>query len=262
MAGDDDNRATPTAPQSRNEPMRPTPAALLTAWEAGAVEAPVDRAPSLLRSLGRLATGASVARMTVGQCDLSLFGLRRELFGDRFEAVATCPRCSTEVELELSIAALEQGLRAASPRPTTFDRDGLRVDYRLPLNEDLSSLAGLDEADAIAELLWRCVLDASDSDGDPLEPAQLPAAIGDAVLEAMADSDPGASVELAVTCPCGHGWSDELDIRTIVWSDLTDWLGRTLAEVHHLAHEYGWSEAEILAIPPWRRRWYLEAAGL
>ena len=47
----------------------------------------------------------------------------------------------------------------------------------------------------------------------------------------------------------------------MVWSDLTDWVGRTLTEVHQLARAYGWSEAEILAMSGWRRRWYLEAAG-
>ena len=68
----------------------------------------------------------------------------------------------------------------------------------------------------------------------------------------------GASL---VRCPCGSEWVDELDIRTVVWSDLTEWVGRTLTEVHQLAQAYGWSEAEILAMSGWRRRWYLEALG-
>jgi hypothetical protein len=237
----------------------PTAASLLSAWEGGAVEAPVDRAPSLLRSLGRLPPSTAVERLTVGQCDVALLALRREMFGDRLEAVATCPECGTEVELDLSIAVFEHGLRAVEPRPRALAHAGFRIEYRLPLNEDLSALVGRDEEDAAAELIRRCVLAASGPDGAP---AELPASFAVAVLDAMADSDPGASVELTVNCVCGHGWRDELDIRTILWTDLTDWLGRTLTEVHHLACEYGWSEAEILSLPAWRRRWYLEAAEL
>ena len=77
----------------------------------------------------------------------------------------------------------------------------------------------------------------------------------------MAEGDPGAQVELEVRCPCGDSWVDELDIRSVVWADLTDWVGRTLGEVQQLAMAYGWSESDILAMAPWRRRWYLEAAG-
>jgi hypothetical protein len=239
-----------------------TAASLLTAWEAGAVEAAVDRAPTLLRSLGRLPPGTAVERLTVGQCDVALLALRRELFGERLEAVATCPECGTEVELDLSISVFEDALLAAEPRPTTLLHDGFRITYRPPLNEDLSALVGREELDATAELLSRCVLDASGPDGARRTPAELPASLGDVLLDAMADSDPGASIELAVTCVCGHRWRDELDIRTMLWADLTDWLGRTLAEVHQLAREYGWSEEEILSLPAWRRRWYLEAAAL
>lgn len=242
--------------------MVPTAAVLLTAWEAGAAEAPVDRSPSLLRSLGLLPPGSAIERLTVGQCDVSLLGLRRELFGDRLEAVATCPECNTEVELEVSISALEDGLRAVERRPAELQQDGFAVSYRLPLNEDLSALARQADVDGITELLSRCVLDAHGPHGDAVPAGELPEVVGEAVLGAMADSDPGASVELAVTCICGHEWLDELDIRTIVWADLTDWVGRTLAAVHALARYYGWSETEILSMPAWRRRWYMEAAGL
>jgi hypothetical protein len=242
--------------------MPPTAAALLTAWEAGAAEAPVDRAPSLLRSLSRVSPGTSVERLSVGECDLSLFGLRREMFGDHLEAVATCPACETEVDVPLSISALEHGLRGAVPHPPGIEQDGFTVSFRPPCNDDLSALARHGASERLTELLCRCVIDARGPDGDPLAAEELPPAIGDAVAEAMAASDPGASVDLAITCPCGHAWLDELDIRTVIWADLTEWVGRTLAEVHHLAGEYGWSEAEILSLPAWRRRWYLEAAGL
>ncbi|MGO9788184.1 MAG: hypothetical protein ACLP8S_01285 [Solirubrobacteraceae bacterium] len=242
--------------------MTPTAAVLLTAWEAGAAEAPVDRSPSLLRSLGLLPPGATVERLTVGQCDICLLRLRREMFGDRLEAVATCPQCNIEVELAMSVSALEHGLRASEPRPAAVERDGFAVSYRLPLNEDLSALARRADVDRFAELLRRCVLDARGPHGEAVHADELPDALSEAIVEAMAESDPGASVELAVTCECGHEWLEELDIRTLFWADLTDWVGRLLTDVQALARYYGWSEAELLSMPAWRRRWYMEAAGL
>jgi hypothetical protein len=215
----------------------------------------------LLRSLGALPAGLALNRLTVGQCDARLFRLRRAIFGDVLEAVATCPACGEDVELELSLAELQPDEIDGEVPLGTVAADGFELDYRLPRNEDLRLLAARgDEVDA-RDLLERCVLEARTPDGTPALAHELPDAVADSVLAAMADSDPGASVQLEVHCPCGDRWVDELDIRQIVWTDLTDWVGRTLTEVQQLAMAYGWSEADILAIAPWRRRWYLEAAG-
>ena len=111
------------------------------------------------------------------------------------------------------------------------------------------------------DLLGQCVLEVNSPDGSPAALGELPEALADAAVGALAESDPGAQTALRVRCPCGSEWVDELDIRDVVWNDLTNWVGRTLAEVHQLARAYGWSEAEILALSGWRRRWYLEAAG-
>ena len=105
------------------------------------------------------------------------------------------------------------------------------------------------------------MLEASSPGGRPWRHASCRKPRSKAAVEALAESDPGAQTALRVRCPCGSEWVGELDIRTVVWSDLTDWVGRTLTEVHQLARAYGWSEAEILAMSGWRRRWYLEAAG-
>jgi len=239
----------------------PTSAALLAAWETGASEAFVDRASSLLRSLGAVPHDVAVGGLTVGQCDARLFRLRRAIFGDLLEAVATCPACGEEVEFELSLAELQPDEIEGEVPLGTVAADGFEVDYRVPLNEDLRSIAALGEEADAGDLLERCLLDARSPDGTPALAHELPAATADSVLAAMADRDPGARVELQVCCLCGDRWVDELDIRVIVWTDLTDWVGRTLTEVQQLAMAYGWSEADILAMAPWRRRWYLEVVG-
>lgn len=239
----------------------PTTAALLAAWEAGASEAHADRAPSLLRSLGAVADGVDPGQLTVGQCDARLFALRRGLFGDVLEAVATCPACGEEVELELSLAELQPVALDGEAPGGTYAADGFEIAYRLPRNEDLRQLAAAGAGAGPSDLLDRCLVAARGPDGAPALAHELPPAVAEAVLEAMAERDTGAHLELDVRCPCGAGFVDELDIRQVVWTDLTDWVGRTLTEVQQLAMAYGWSESDILAMAPWRRRWYLEAAG-
>jgi hypothetical protein len=105
------------------------------------------------------------------------------------------------------------------------------------------------------------VLEATSPGGPPVAPHELPEAAAEAIIEALAESDPGAQTVLSVRCPCGSEWVDALDIRDVIWSDLAEWVGRTLTEVHRLARAYGWSEAEILAMSGWRRHWYLDAVG-
>ena len=48
------------------------------------------------------------------------------------------------------------------------------------------------------------------------------------------------------------------DIAGFFWAELDAWARRLLREIHTLARFYGWSEAEILALSPLRRRCYLE----
>lgn len=241
--------------------MAPTAAALLAAWEAGAVRDPVERAPSLLLSLGALPQDEAIGEMTVGQCDARLFELRRAMFGEPFEGVATCPSCHTEVELSLSLADLQPPVTNAAPADVKLERDDYTVAFRIPRNLDLQAVVATGQEPQINDLVKRCVLHARGPDGQALSVDQLPEQIVRSVVEMMAKHDPGAHTTVGIRCPCGQAWVDEVDIRSVLWTDLTDWAGRTLNEVQLLARTYGWSEREILAMGAWRRRWYAEAAG-
>ena len=177
------------------------------------------------------------------------------------ELVATCPACQTEVGLTLALGELQPPVRQGPVAPLAVQANGYTLLCRIPCNEDLRALACRGGEVTLRDLLERCVLEASSPEGPPVTPGELPEATVEAVVEALAETDPGARTARRVRCPCGSEWVDELDIRTVVWSDLTEWVGRTLTEVHQLAQAYGWSEAEILAMSGWRRRWYLEALG-
>jgi hypothetical protein len=242
--------------------MQTSAAMLLKAWESGATAAPLDRAPSLLHSLGIVPGSVLADELTIGQCDARLFELRREIFGETLEVVATCPTCQTDIELALVLGQLQPPVREGPVPPLTLQADGYTLRCRTPRNDDLRALADCGEDVTLHDLLERCVLEANSPDGIAVMPRELPEATAESIAEALAESDPGARTVLRVHCPCGDDWADEFDIRAVLWTDLTEWVGRTLTEVHQLARAYGWSEAEILAINGWRRRWYLEAIGL
>jgi hypothetical protein len=75
----------------------------------------------------------------------------------------------------------------------------------------------------------------------------------------MAEADALGDVQLALTCPqCGHEWQAPFDIASFLWTEINAWAHRTLQDVHELARAYGWREADILALSPWRRQVYLE----
>jgi hypothetical protein len=78
----------------------------------------------------------------------------------------------------------------------------------------------------------------------------------------MAEADPQANVQLAITCPvCSKHWQAGFDIVSFFWNEIDAWAHRLLQEVHTLASAYGWREADILAMSPWRRQCYLAMIG-
>ncbi len=241
--------------------METSAATLLRAWEFATAAPPLDRAPSLLHSLGAVSASVPIDGLTVGQCDAKLFELRRTLFGEMLEVVATCPTCQTDVDLNLVLGELQPPDRAGPVLPLTVQADGYTLRCRIPSNEDLRALACRVGEVTLRDLIEQCALEVTSPEGPSVAPDELPDSAVDTVAEALAENDPGAHTVLRVRCPCGCEWVDELDIRTVVWSDLTEWVGRMLTEIHRLAQGYGWSEAEILATTGWRRRWYLEALG-
>ena len=122
--------------------MAATAARLLQAWESGTAVAPLDRSPSLLSSLGAIAAGERTDDLTVGQCDARLFELRRALFGEMLEVVATCPACQTAVELTVALGELQPPVREGLPAPVTVQADGYTLLCQIPRNRDLRAWAG------------------------------------------------------------------------------------------------------------------------
>jgi len=142
-----------------------------------------------------------------------------------------------------------------------IEADGFEIRLRLPDTSDLvaaSAAGGVEQARAV--LLDRCV--SAHRDGRTIAPADLtPGAIA-AISQEMTRCDPQADVRLDMVCSaCGNRWDASFDIVSFLWKEVQRAARRALREVHAIASAYGWSEAEILNMSPWRRRAYLSMAA-
>ena len=229
---------------------------LLGAWERGLSQSPVHRALTLLALTE--ATPAQIPQLSIGQRDAQLLALRERAFGPQMTGLATCPACGLQLELDFNVADVRVPPPTDLPNAGTLSLSDCEVGFRLPNSQDLASLASGDASMQRRALLERCVLHARHN-GQPISIDQLPTDVVTAVSERMAETDPQADVQLALSClDCGHHWQAPLDIVSFLWSEIHAWAIRLLCDVHALASTYGWHEADILAMSPWRRQAYLE----
>jgi hypothetical protein len=133
--------------------------------------------------------------------------------------------------------------------------DEEEVTFRLPTSHDLEAIVGETDVErAHQDLVERCILSPSSE--------ALSDSVVSEVIDRMAELDPLADIRLALTCPsCGHSWTGCFDPASFLWDEIQSWVSGAIHDVHALASAYGWLESDILAIPPGRRRLYLELAS-
>jgi hypothetical protein len=170
---------------------------------------------------------------------------------DRIELSARCVQaeCNETFGFELPLRALA----IQAPMPETLDvlvSDNRRVTLRRPIGRDLSRWCLAQPATRVQAM--RMMLDDLIVDGRP-KPNEEPA-IADAIIAC----DPLVALTVAAECPaCGHSQDVAVDVEGLV---LTHFGGRQRAmlyDVHRLATRYGWTERQVLAVPPSRRAAYL-----
>lgn len=234
-------------------------AELLATWEAGLAEAPTGRALLLHRAARPDVEAASLPVLPVGEREADLFALRRALFGERMQVRLACAACGEDMEFDLDAGEFARSLagRDTPGDPVVRVQQGCwEVEFRLPGVADLTAAARA--ADPRGALLARCLVSAV-RDGTAVGAGDLPISVQRRIAEAVEAADPGADVTLNVACPeCGAATRAELDIASYLWTELDAWARDLLLDVHLLATSYGWSEPEILALSPLRRRYYLE----
>jgi hypothetical protein len=233
-------------------------AELLAVWEQGQGQLPVQQALILLAAACPDVPPDALAALRIGRRDAGLLTLREWTFGSQLVSLAICPNCGERLELAFDVADIRV-VEDGPDEPLSLTVAGCEVAFRLPNSLDLAAAADLGDAEASRRmLLERCMLAVQRVGGadsaDVLSPE-----IEAAIIARMADADPQADVQLALVCPaCGQPWLAAFDIVSFFWSELNAWAIRVLRDVHALASAYGWREADILALSPWRRQCYLE----
>ncbi|MGW1024847.1 T4 family baseplate hub assembly chaperone [Streptomyces sp. NPDC002577] len=231
-------------------------AGLLATWEAGLAEAPAGRARLLHRTARPDLDSGVLPVLPVGEREADLFALRRALFGERMQVRLECAACGEDMEFDLDTGEFARSPVRRDDSVVRVRQDGWEVEFRLPGVADLTAVARA--ADPRAALLARCLLSAV-YEGKTVPAGGLPLPVQRRIAEAVEAADPGADVTLNVACPeCGQATRAELDIASCLWTELDAWARDLLLDVHLLATAYGWSEPEILALSPLRRRYYLE----
>ena len=235
-------------------------AQLVEVWERGLGQSSVERALTLLADAYPEMTGAELAALSVGERDLRLLALRERLFGSVLGSFAECPRCSSGLEFSLDVNELrKRNSTATGPSSAELIVGDLRLQVRALDSADLRAAAACPNVDSARQmLLERSVVEAKHN-GENIAAADLPADCVEQLSARLAVSENHADTVLDLRCvACGHVWQLAFDIAAFLWTEITASARRCLTDVHSLAWAYGWREADILAMSPARRQFYLE----
>jgi hypothetical protein len=178
------------------------------------------------------------------EANRSLLATMRELGEQALDTLAVCPRCDEANEVVLPLDVLQVG--AGGPSTGTVAVGSDTVGYRVPSVGDLEAARQCADADAAERLLVdRCM-------GGELDPETLAS-----IAAELDERHPLLAPRVEVGCAsCDATFDAGLDVAELAWASVSTAATRLLDEVAHLARAYGWSEAEVLAVPRARRAVY------
>jgi hypothetical protein len=229
-------------------------------WEVGFGQHALDRAITILRAAFPEVSRETLASLRIGQRDACLFAIREQLFGSRLSSLATCPACSEQIEFVLNMTELPitPSIEPVEDILMLTTDDGT-LQFRLPNSLDLAAIVTCHDISTARLLLaQRCILQAN-RDGKEVPVEELPETLIATMAAYMDHCDPLAAIVIPLDCiACGHSWHILFDIIPFFWTEIAAQARRLLREVHTLACQYGWREADILAMSAIRRQFYLE----
>ncbi|NLS26384.1 hypothetical protein S2M10_13670 [Sphingomonas sp. S2M10] len=210
--------------------------------EQGSRLAPLDQAVLLVATLDGLST-AEAAALAVDRRDRLLLDARMTTFGRDIGFFARCPQCGEGNEAAFDLAMLPDAAPAEGVAVQVGSRE---IRLRAP-----SSAA-----------IARAVL-AARTEGLLAEIAGDAVAIDDpdlarAVEELLPAAFPLLDIRFTLTCSgCETVFDTRFDIVPWLWREIEGVAAHAIDTVDRLARAYGWTEREILALSPARRRLYL-----
>jgi len=234
-----------------------TPQQILTVWEAGLGQHPVERALTILLHASGGESGRALAELCLGERDRRLLHVREHTFGRALDAYAECGACAERLEFSLTT----DSIRFHADKPASNGRlrvDEVELGLRPPDSNDLIALRSCSDAEsARVRLMERCIVEPM-QDGKAIAAGALPANVVAFAAARMTELDPQAEVLIDLCCPaCKAGQQILFDVPAFFWSEIAAYAKRLLREIHLLARTYCWRESDILAMSAWRRQCYL-----
>lgn len=233
---------------------------ILHVWEIGQRQHPLDRALTMLTIAMPDLTTDELAQMSIGKRDSLLLKLRELTLGEQLMSVVPCPQCGEQLALAMNVRDFQFTDPAFVIQPElTLNLEEFEIQVHLPNSYDLASVVGCPNLEtAYHQLLQRCILQVSHS-GERMQLDELPNSVLKQLSEKIAELDPQAEIILTPNCPaCEYSWQVLFDIVTFLWAELSSQARQLMQEVYKLARSYGWREADILAMSPIRRQYYLD----
>lgn len=166
-----------------------------------------------------------------------------------------CQQCHEYFDVDINRSSLPVKL-ADNGFPITTIRLGDNVVVaRVPNGNDQSVIHELTDDEAMAELLFNCILSVNDSEVTKAFVNQLSELEIENIDQALDQLAPAVCDQIQVSCPdCSYQQQVQLDHINLTGIDKIHFYD----EIHTLASQYHWSEASILELPQERRRLYLD----
>lgn len=229
------------------------PELLLEAWDQASVAPVAGRGAVLVQLAGLCPDLDSVLDLGVSECAALAALAHATAFGREVAGVITCSSCGELLSAQVSLPNAEELLTAATAGPRQAVVGEFTV--RAPTTRDLLAAAATPDR-ARAVLLSRCV---RHGDGSPVDPAQLTQEEASLLDEAAEAITAATMTTLCARCPaCGEQVRAALDTAAVLWDRVDIAAPALMEEVAVLARAFGWSEADLLAMPAARRAAYLE----
>jgi hypothetical protein len=180
---------------------------------------------------------------------LRLVALTDERPGISLNARCASATCGETFGFELPLGGLPDGNPGTLALRVPLGADRV-LTMRRPTGDDLRRWA--QQKPASRQEAVRVMLESLVIDGDvgPADEAALSAS--------MSAMDPLVDFTVSCACPaCGLTQDVAVDLESLALASLARRQRALLREVHRLASRYGWTEADVLAVPPARRARYL-----
>jgi hypothetical protein len=243
--------------------MRPLGAAeLLQIWDEGTGMSLLEKTLLLLGRACEVEDWKQLGKLSIGNRDARLLQLREWMFGFKLKNLTKCPACSEMVEWETNTDELhlQPVNKDIAVETFTLVHDGFTIQFRLPDSYDISKfIAEQQLSPGINQLLSECIIDIMGADNEKHTPAALTPATWQTLEEHMSSQDPQADINMQIVCPfCQHNWNAVFDIMSFLWTEISNWAKHIMQEVALIARAFSWSEKDILAMSPQRRRLYIQ----